>query len=183
MKEDIQNYNKLFSDYKGIEWDRMPDIELYMDQVITFLDRQLSIYKLGEDDKIVTPSMINNYTKDGVVPRAESKKYSREHIALILMVVSLKKVLSMPDLSNLLKGFEINKDDKIEEFYNKFLKYQKNAISKSTSEINTFIKNSSDDTTSMEQVLKDLALELSVQSQINCVLAEHILNIVSKTSG
>ena len=183
MKEEFSEYTRKFAEYKGITWDRMPDIELYMDQVVTFLDRQLSIYKLGEDDKIVTPSMINNYTKDGVVPRAESKKYSREHIALILMVVSLKKVLSMPDLSNLLHGFEINKDEKIEQFYNKFLEYQKNAISKSTLEIKKFLEKSSDEDQSGENVLKDLALELSVQSHINCVLAEHILNIVSKTSG
>ena len=179
VSEKISEYNKLFSGYSGIEWDRMPDIELYMDQVVTFLDRHLGIYKLNEEDKIVTPSMINNYTKDRIVPRAESKKYSREHIALILIVVSLKKVLSMPDLTNLLKDFETNRDTKIEEFYNKFLQYQNNAISKSTSEIEAFLRERSISEESGSEIMKDLALELSVQSHINCILAEHILNIIT----
>ena len=183
MKKEVLEYNKLFSNYTGLSWDRMPDIELYMDQVVTFLDRHLGIYKLKDEDKIVTPSMINNYTKDRVIPRAESKKYSREHIALILMVISLKKVLSMPDLTNLLKGFEINKDEKIEEFYNKFLQYQKQAISKSTKEVENFLEKSAIEEDSGGKTLKDLALELSVQSHINGILAEQILSIVADSDS
>jgi len=179
IEEKISKFNKLFACYEGLSWEKMPDIELYMDQIVTLIDRHLGIYKLNEEDKIVTPSMINNYTKDRVVPRAESKKYSKEHIALILMVVSLKKVLSMPDLHKLLKGFEINKNCEIEEFYNKFLHYQKQAVSKSTTEVENFLEKNSGDEKSGEKILKDLALELAVKSHINCILSEHILNILA----
>ena len=60
----------------------IPAIELYMDQVTTFMDKHLSNNKRFPEDKILTKTMINNYTKNHLLPPPEKKKYSKEHIRL-----------------------------------------------------------------------------------------------------
>ena len=62
----------------------LPNIELYMDQVTTFLEEQLKNTKRFEDDKIFTKTMINNYAKNNLLPAPNKKKYSKEHILLLI---------------------------------------------------------------------------------------------------
>lgn len=85
------------------EWERLPDIGLYMDQVLTLVERQLSIYRRG-DERLVTAAMVNNYIKDGLLPRAEAKKYTPTHLALLLVIGTLKQVLSIPDIKRILSA-------------------------------------------------------------------------------
>ncbi|MFA7206355.1 MAG: DUF1836 domain-containing protein, partial [Saccharofermentanales bacterium] len=58
-----------------VNWEALPDLDLYMDQVLTYMDRQLSLFQKDEENKLLTSSMINNYVKDGLIPRPEKKKY------------------------------------------------------------------------------------------------------------
>lgn len=84
-------------------WEQLPDLGLYMDQVITYLERQYrALY--GEEKRIITPSMINNYVKCGLIKRPEGKKYDREHLAQLIMLCSLKQALSLEDLRGLLNA-------------------------------------------------------------------------------
>ena len=71
---DIENWLRELDHTALLDWEKLPDIGLYMDQVLTLMDRQLNFYKRSEDDKILTKAMINNYTKDGVLPRPIDKK-------------------------------------------------------------------------------------------------------------
>lgn len=109
--------------YEPASWALIPDLGLYMDQVITYIERQLEpLY--GEASKsLLTPSMINNYVKSGLIPRPQGKKYCREHLALLLMIVSLKPVASMDDILRLTAPQE---DQTIEQLYNEFCAMQKN---------------------------------------------------------
>lgn len=88
------------------EWDQLPDIGLYMDQVVTILERQSGHYLQGEDVKAITPSMINNYVKDGIIKRPVMKKYGREHLADLLILNSAKQVLPISDIAVLLRHME-----------------------------------------------------------------------------
>ncbi len=81
------------------EWDRLPDIGLYMDQVVTLIDRVFSP-RLPKGE--TTRSMVNNYVKSGLVPRPIGKKYDRAHLARLLMVCILKQALSMEGIGRLL---------------------------------------------------------------------------------
>ena len=65
-----------------IKLEDIPNIELYMDQVTTFMEEQLASTKRYEDDKILTKTMINNYAKNKLLPPPEKKRYSREHILM-----------------------------------------------------------------------------------------------------
>lgn len=85
-------------------WAEIPDLGLYMDQVITFTQRTYQpLY--GEDAaKLLTSSMVNNYVKSGLIARPQGKKYGREQLAAILMIVQLKGVLSLDTIRLLLTG-------------------------------------------------------------------------------
>jgi len=89
-----------------VEWDQLPDIGLYMDQVVTILERQSGQYLQGDDIKAITPSMVNNYVKDGTIKRPVLKKYGREHLADLLILNSAKQVIPISDIAVLLRHME-----------------------------------------------------------------------------
>ncbi len=97
IKEQIREWIKL--DY--IIPEDIPDIELYMDQVTTFMDKQLASNKRFEEDKILTKTMINNYTKNDLLPPPIKKKYSKNHIILLIYIYYLKNFLSINDIKML----------------------------------------------------------------------------------
>ncbi|MHB1452798.1 MAG: DUF1836 domain-containing protein [Saccharofermentanales bacterium] len=178
VKANLLDWNRRFSIHRPVAWDRLPDIELYMDQVVTLLDRQLAAFRNNNEDKLITSSMVNNYTKDHVIPRAESKKYSKEHIALLLIVCSLKKVISMPDLSTMLKEFKLNSGEEIEKFYELFNEVQINGVEKTSRFVSEALAEAPDEPD--ETLLRNMALQLAVEAQMQCIAAEQILSLLKK---
>lgn len=92
------------------KWEELPQIPLYMDQVILYLGEGLSLFQREEDTPLLTNSMINNYVKNGVLPHPEKKKYSRAHLAGLLMICMLKPQLSLQDIKTLFSGEEISEE-------------------------------------------------------------------------
>lgn len=84
-----------------IEEDTIPNLDLYMDQVITLFENKLSHTKRYEEDKLLTKTMINNYIKDKVLMPAVKKKYTKEHILLMILLYDLKQVLAIGDIKYL----------------------------------------------------------------------------------
>ena len=80
----------------------IPNIDLYMDQITTFMDSQLEASKRHEDDKILTKTMINNYAKNDLLPPPEKKKYSKEHVLTLIFIYYLKNILSISDIQSIL---------------------------------------------------------------------------------
>ncbi len=80
----------------------VPNINLYMDQVTTFMETQLANVKRHEDDKILTKTMINNYAKNDLLPPPEKKKYSKEHVLTLLFIYYFKNILSINDIKSVL---------------------------------------------------------------------------------
>lgn len=108
-------------------WDELPDIELYMDQVITLTEKYLAIYQevLGSD-KIITHSMINNYVKLEIIPAPVKKKYSRIHLAYLILLCTLKQTL---DISTIKKIIGANlSEEEVKKIYNSFVKNQQKAF-------------------------------------------------------
>jgi len=81
----------------------VPGIDLYMDQVTSFLDDHLETSKRYSDDKLLTKTMINNYTKNDLLPSPEKKKYTKEHMYLLLFIYYLKNILSINDTRSILQ--------------------------------------------------------------------------------
>ncbi len=80
----------------------IPSIDLYMDQVTTFMDKHLSGNKRYEEDKILTKTMINNYSKNNLLPPPIKKKYSKDHVILLILIYYYKNILSISDINTIL---------------------------------------------------------------------------------
>ena len=83
--------------------EEIPNIDLYMDQVTTFMDEHFSSTKRYTEDKILTKTMINNYTKNNLLPPSVKKKYSREHMLLLILIYYFKNILSIKDIETVLE--------------------------------------------------------------------------------
>ena len=79
-----------------------PNIDLYMDQVTTFMNEHLTHSKIKEDEKILTKTMINNYAKNDLLPPPVNKKYSREHMIVLTFIYYFKSILSISEIQSLL---------------------------------------------------------------------------------
>lgn len=113
-----------------VELEDIPTIDLYMDQVTTFMDHALTPYKRCATDKALTKTMINNYTKAKIFPPPVKKKYSKTHLMLLIMIYHLKSILSIRDIGVVFR-FALEESDKekqnkmIETIYIGFVRLQK----------------------------------------------------------
>ncbi len=80
----------------------IPNIDLYMDQVTSFMEKELKSSKRYPDDKILTKTMINNYAKNDLLPPPNKKKYSKEHLMVLTFIYYFKSILSIKDIEILL---------------------------------------------------------------------------------
>ncbi len=107
MKIDTDNLlNSILDSLSRIDYihaSDIPNIDLYMDQVTTFMDEQLSSTKRYEQDKILTKTMINNYAKNNLLPPPLKKKYSKEHVLFLIFIYYFKNILSIKDIETLLR--------------------------------------------------------------------------------
>lgn len=153
--------------YTAVEWDRLPDIDLYMDQVLTYMDKQLCIFARNENTNLLTSSMINNYVKDGVLPRPDHKKYSREHLAFLMVICMLKPVLSIQDISLLLKS--LLQDSSKSGLYGRFCEAQSSALK----EVSERVKSTAEQG---DAELTRLAIKLSIEANARRTASERILS-------
>ncbi|MBP7402492.1 MAG: DUF1836 domain-containing protein [Clostridia bacterium] len=161
------------------EWERLPDIGLYMDQVLTLVERQLSTYRRGGEDRMVTAAMVNNYIKDGLVPRAESKKYAPTHLALLLMIGTLKQVLSIPDIRRMLSSSQ--DPASAERLYTRFLDLQRDALRETSGLIRqSGLPDAGTDPSEGRERLRMLALELVVEARTRVLAAQRVLDMLEQ---
>ena len=94
-------------------WNELPEIDLYLDQVVNYIEKYIGQYNSNKDDKFITKTMINNYVKQGIMPAPEKKKYTRSHIAYLIVICILKQVYSINDIGKLIsltiQHFELSK--------------------------------------------------------------------------
>lgn len=105
-----EKYNKeildLIRSMQNIDYispEDIPDIDLYMDQVTTFMDEHLQSSKRFDNDKILTKTMINNYTKNNLLPPPDKKKYTKEHMLLLIFIYYFKNFLAINDIKSVLE--------------------------------------------------------------------------------
>lgn len=116
-----------------IKPDEIPNIELYMDQVTTFIESHLKSSKRYQDDKVLTKTMINNYAKNNLLPPPVKKKYSKEHILMLIYIYYFKNILTINDIQSLLnpltsKYFDSSKDFNLEDIYSEIFSLEKTQI-------------------------------------------------------
>ncbi len=166
--DQIMDWAHHLENHEPVSWERMPEIDLYMDQVITYMDKRLDLYRRNEQAKLLTPSMINNYVKEELIPRPEQKKYARDHLAGLMMICMLKQVLSIPDIKDILKNLRQNAD--MSEIYDKFITAQDVALKKVGLRTEQVCALRDDDQ------LRQLAMDLTLEANACRITAERILS-------
>lgn len=116
-----------------IKPDEVPNIDLYMDQVTTFMDAQLNHSKRYSEDKILTKTMINNYAKNDLLPPPVKKKYSQQHMLTLIFIYYFKSILSITDIQALLKPitdkyFNLDGEFNLTDIYEEVFSLEKEQI-------------------------------------------------------
>lgn len=154
-------------------WDGLPEIELYMDQVISILTKYLNIYhKPDEEDKIITPSMINNYVKLKFMPAPIRKKYSKIHLAYLLIIGTLKHTLDMATIQKIIPA-NINEDE-VELIFNSFVKNQQKAYAYVIDNVKKVALPLLENEGDSQERLNDLLIQISTSANIFKIFTEKI---------
>lgn len=166
--EELQDLRRRMEQERPTPWKELPDIALYMDQLISYMPRQLIRF---DHSTPLTSAMVNNYIKDGLVPRAEGKRYGPEHLGYLTAVGALKQILSVRDIGALLNaGRETGKSSP--ELYDYFCRALDRALADTAQAI---------DPEAQEQDLARIALDLALRSYANQLACARILDILQPT--
>lgn len=124
--EELMQWKQEVEEVHLPRWDDLPDIDLYMDQVVTLIENYLAIFNPTQDKKIITSSMVNNYVKLKLIPKPEKKRYTKRHLAYLIAISILKQVITIPEVRD---GIVYQASvSGIREAYNLFCEEQENAL-------------------------------------------------------
>ena len=160
---------------KLTNWKEIPEIELYMDQVVNYVDRQLSHLKTEEKEKLLTPAMVNNYVKLGTLPKPEGKKYKKGHIARLFPLCVLKQILPLNVIGGAIDDFKEMLES--EKAYEQYSSLQNDFLSKAAEQALTLAEEGENRLNRLEIC----AFELAIQAAANRVIAEKILKAVGES--
>jgi len=181
--DDIKKWCRETDSLKLPKWDDLPEIDLYMDQVIMLMYKYLCAF-MPDIDKQLTASMINNYVKMEVMPPPQKKKYSKTHLAYLIILCLLKQSLSISEISELIKSRL--KTDTIENIYFRFTtKYVEtfvNAIEKVSAKIDDKSENICDENTEL-RLINDIVIDNAVNSSAGRLIVANVLRLNMETDS
>ena len=164
------------NNYKLPAWKELPDIGLYMDQVIALLGQYLDFIPLEDSkDKPVTPTTINNYVRLKVMPAPEKRKYYRVHIAFLLMIFTLKQGISINGLQQLLPSTA--DEEEIRTFYTSYVERLQEVGNFYTAQTRAAVQDILDPKTSDEGTIENVIIQSILQSGFSRILAEKLLHL------
>lgn len=155
------------------DWDQMPELDLYMDQVVTYLKKHLAPFQSAAEDCLVTPSVINNYVKAGFVARPHRKKYTRQQLGTLAMACLLKRVMPVQAISALItQGGGEN-----EAYYREFMAAQEEALRRGAKELRAL-----EDTSPNESEIASLAMRFATRANVDRLIADRLMELTRKNS-
>ncbi|MDQ1004781.1 hypothetical protein QFZ28_005321 [Neobacillus niacini] len=137
----------------NLKLDEIPNIDLYMDQVIQLFENKFADSKRNDEEKILTKTMINNYAKGKLIFPIKNKKYSKEHLILMSLIYQLKGALSINDIQRTLDGLNkriIKEDIEIDSLYNSYLNLSQKNVADFNEDINERVKDVNEEVAKME---------------------------------
>ncbi len=143
--------NSILASLDRIEYiksEDIPNIDLYMDQVTTFMDRKLrSTSRYPGEDKVLTKTMINNYAKNDLLPPPVKKKYSKEHVLVLIFIYYYKSILSINDIQTLLRPitenfFQNGQDFNLESIYEEVFSMEEDLVERMKEDVKQEFKQS-----------------------------------------
>ncbi|WP_458863365.1 DUF1836 domain-containing protein [Acidaminobacterium chupaoyuni] len=147
-------------------WEALPELELYMDQILVFMEKYLQLFA-GDKEKVLTPAMVNNYVKLGLLPPPVKKKYSRGHVARLMTICMLKQILPISAISYLMSRWKEGAE--MEATFNGLVEGQVDALQETAQQTRLRLEESGE-----ADELARLALYLSAQANAQRILADRI---------
>lgn len=164
--EELRELKGRLNQERPAPWEALPDIALYMDQIISYLPRQLIRYDESEN---LTSAMVNNYIKDGLLPRADGKRYGQTHLAYLTAICALKQVLSVKEMKTLIRdGLQGREPQRV---YDYFCRALDKALNDTAKELDEEIE---------PENLSRLALELALRSYADRLACQRILSLLQE---
>ena len=163
--EELAQLKQRLAGERPRRWEELPDIPLYMDQVVGYLARQQP-----EQSEALTSAMINNYVKDGLVARARGKKYEREHLGGLTVISALKQVLSVREM----QALQALSQAEPQQWYEAFWQALDEALGETARQLNA-------DTAGEE--LWGLALRLALRGYANGLACRQVLTLLARQEG
>ena len=164
------------NNYKLPAWKELPDIGLYMDQVIALLGQYLDFIPMEDSkDKPVTPTTINNYVRLKVMPAPEKRKYYRVHIASLIIIFTLKQGISINGLQQLLPSTA--DEEEIKNFYTSYVERLQEVGNFYTAQTRAAVQDILDPQVTDEGVVENVIIQSILQSGFSRIMAEKLLHL------
>ena len=164
------------NNYKLPAWKELPDIGLYMDQVIALLGQYLDFIPMEDSkDKPVTPTTINNYVRLKVMPAPEKRKYYRVHIAFLIMIFTLKQGISINGLQQLLPSTA--DEEEIKNFYTSYVERLQEVGNFYTAQTRAAVQDILDPQVTDEGGVENVIIQSILQSGFSRIMAEKLLHL------
>ncbi len=179
IKQELSDFSHTLSSFTTENWSQFPGIDLYMDQVVTYLERLLKLFDTDASGKVITSSMVNNYVKEGYLKRPVNKKYDRVHLVTLYIMSMLKPILPIPLIAGSLSN--LTDEQKYQNFFEELSKLQDEAFTDISDKLSATLEQLSDE--DYETTLRLFALQLTSEANARKIVAEKILLALSKDSG
>lgn len=181
----------ILNDIQSFNIDDIPNLDLYMDQVTTYINKKFQSTKRNEDDKLLTKTMINNYAKSRLIPAPEKKKYSKDHILILSLVLFFKNVLSISDVTSIMTpiidDYYKNDEHSLEQLVKDFIVYIQQEdksipIIKEFENIESVFKDLDEDSKEKYETLTMIAT-LSYDMFIRKIIIERLIDSLPEKKG
>lgn len=181
LNDSIECWRKTLENYRLPSWDELPAFELYMDQVIVLMNEYLKIFiaENGSAGFSITPPMINNYVKLKVMPAPQKKKYSKIHLAYLIMICSLKRAHNLPVIQKIIPLFD--NESEIKSMYEAFVKKQEETFAFIADKISSLEASVTSGDTA-EEPMPMQAVQTALCTNIFKVITEDIVSLPSDES-
>lgn len=172
-KNEVEGIAREMSRAPQIQPEEIPDLEIYMDQLTTYLDKRLSFYSREAEAPFITRSMVNNYSKARLLPPPVSKRYSRIHMMVLSLICQLKRLFTIQDLGRLLAP--VSQEKQAEGLYRLFLEAQREVFAHTLEMTRELLAPRDEEGDGLEEK-SALVVQLAVRAQRDLLLAERILD-------
>lgn len=177
FEKHVKSWESFLEEYSIPSWEELPPLDLYMDQIIVLMNRYLKTFTLTDDESsaLITPPMINNYVKLKAMPAPQKKKYSKTHLAYLIMISSLKHALSLPTISRLIPLSD--NEDEVKKLYEDFAINQKKAFSYIKEHVTSVTNSVLNSVPQDELITTGIAVQLATSANIFKILSDDAANI------
>ncbi len=172
-KNEVEGIAREMSRAPQIQPEEIPDLEIYMDQLTTYLDKRLSFYSREAEAPFITRSMVNNYSKARLLPPPVSKRYSRIHMMVLSLICQLKRLFTIQDLGRLLAP--VSQEKQTEGLYRLFLEAQREVFARTPEMTRELLAPRDGEGDGLDEK-SALVVQLAVRAQRDLLLAERILD-------